>query len=141
MSKDSKTYVKQCSNCNMNKKGNRIPRSALESYHAECPMERVQLDILGPINPRSKSGSVYKLVMVDQFTKWVVLAALPTQNAELTAVRRAVVRLKYVQIKEQISKVSCSRHSTRFWKCQKTELHIIPPVMTRLKFSTVSLCK
>ena len=43
------------------------------------------LDILGPINPRSKSGSSYIPVMVDQFTKWVELAALPAQNAELTA--------------------------------------------------------
>ena len=47
--------------------------------------ERVHLDILGPINPRSKSGATYILVMVDQFTKWVELAALPAQNAELTA--------------------------------------------------------
>ena len=84
MSKDTNIYVKQCSNCNMNKKGNRIARSALESYHAGCPKERVHLDILGPINPRSKSGSQI-LVMVDQFTKWVELAALPAQIAELTA--------------------------------------------------------
>ena len=48
-------------------------------------MERVHLIILGPINPRSKLGSAYILVMVDQFTKWVELAALPAQNAELTA--------------------------------------------------------
>ena len=53
------------------KKGNRLPRSALEIYHAGYPMERVHLDILGQINPRSKSGSAYILVMVDQFTKWV----------------------------------------------------------------------
>ena len=85
MSRDSTLYVKQCSACNQNKKGNRTPRSALESYHAGFPMERVHLDILGPINPRSKSGSSYILVMVDQFTKWVELAALPAQNAELTA--------------------------------------------------------
>ena len=85
MSRDSTLYVKQCSACNQNKKGNRTPRSAVESYHAGFPMERVHLDILGPINPRSKSGSSYILVMVDQFTKWVELAALPAQNAELTA--------------------------------------------------------
>ena len=85
MSKDSSIYVQQCSSCNKNKKGNRTPRSALGSYHAGYPMERVHLDILGPINPRSKSGSTYILVMVDQFTKWVELAALPAQNAELTA--------------------------------------------------------
>ena len=43
------------------------------------------LGYCGSINPRSKSGSAYILVMVDQFTKWVELAALPAQNAELTA--------------------------------------------------------
>ena len=48
-------------------------------------MEGVHLDSLGPINPRSKSGSAYILVMLDQFTKWVELAPLPAQNAELTA--------------------------------------------------------
>ncbi|MCG8035188.1 MAG: DDE-type integrase/transposase/recombinase [Candidatus Thiodiazotropha taylori] len=84
MSRDSDIYVKQCTTCNKNKKGNRTARSALETYHAGYPMERVHLDILGPFN-RSKSGSAYILVMVDQFTKWVELAALPAQNAELTA--------------------------------------------------------
>ena len=34
MSRDSTLYVKQCPACNQNKKGNRTPRSALESYHA-----------------------------------------------------------------------------------------------------------
>ena len=48
-------------------------------------VDDVHLDVLGPINPRSKSGSAYILVMVDQFTKWVELAALPFQNAALMA--------------------------------------------------------
>ena len=84
MSKDCYIYVKQCSVCNKGKKGNRTPRSGLELYHAGFPMERVHLDILGPFN-RSNSGSVYVLVMVDQFSKWVELAPLPAQSAELTA--------------------------------------------------------
>ena len=57
--------------------------NALGTYHAGFPMERVHLDILGPINPRSRFRSSY--VVVDQFTKWVELAALPAQNADLTA--------------------------------------------------------
>ena len=85
MSKDSNIYVKQCANCSQNKKGNRKPRGALQLNYAGYPMERVHLDILGPINPKSKSGCAYVLVMVDQFSKWVELAALPAQIAELTA--------------------------------------------------------
>lgn len=46
-------------------------------------MERVHLDILGPFH-LSKGGNRYILVMVDQFTKWVELAALPEQNAQAT---------------------------------------------------------
>ena len=84
MPKDCIIYVKRCSTCNKNKKGNRTHRSNLELYHAGFSMERVHLDILGPSN-RSNSGSVYILVMVGQFTKWVELAALPAQTAELTA--------------------------------------------------------
>ena len=85
MSRESDIYVKQYLSCNKNKKGNRLRRSALETYQSGYPIERVHLDILDPINSRSKSGSVYILVMVDQFTKWVELAPIPAQNAELAA--------------------------------------------------------
>ena len=47
-------------------------------------MERVHLDILGPFNT-SNSGNNYVLMMVDQFTKWVEMAALPDQSAESVA--------------------------------------------------------
>ena len=48
-------------------------------------MKRVDVYIFGPINPKTKFGSSYILVMIDQFTKWDEFAALPVQNAELTA--------------------------------------------------------
>ena len=86
MARDSEQHVKSCSVCNKNKKTSRPARSALGSYHAGFPMERVHLDIVGPFHI-SKSGNRYILVMVDQFTKWVELAALPEQNAQLTAKR------------------------------------------------------
>ena len=84
MARDSNLHVKQCATCNRSKKGNRTARSPLGSYHAGYPMERVHLDIVGPFH-KSKSGNRYILVMVDQFTKWVELAALPEYNAQLTA--------------------------------------------------------
>ena len=73
MTRDKDTYVKQCSVCNKNKR-DRTPRSPLGTYHAGYPMERVHLDIPGLFTP-SRSGSINVLVMVDQFTKWVELAA------------------------------------------------------------------
>lgn len=47
-------------------------------------MERVHMDILGPL-PVSASGNKYILVMIDQFSKWVEIHALPEQTAEQVA--------------------------------------------------------
>ena len=47
-------------------------------------MERIHLDILGPFNV-SESGNRYILMMVDQFTKWIEMAAIPEQSALLIA--------------------------------------------------------
>ena len=47
-------------------------------------MERVHMDMLGPFPP-SEQGNKYILVMVDQFTKWVEIHALPDITAVQTA--------------------------------------------------------
>jgi hypothetical protein len=47
-------------------------------------MERVHMDMLGPF-PVSEWGNKYILVMVDQFTKWVEIHAIPDISAEQTA--------------------------------------------------------
>lgn len=80
LSQDCTEYVKGCSTCNQNKKPHIKSRAALKSYHAGFPMERVHLDILGPFNT-SEAGNNYILMMIDQFTKWIEMAALPDQTA------------------------------------------------------------
>ena len=62
-------YDSKCS-CVKSKKPKRKPKAALGSYHAGIPMERVHMDLLGPLPP-SRMGNRYNLVLVDQFTKWV----------------------------------------------------------------------
>ena len=47
-------------------------------------MECVHMDILGPFSP-SESGNRYVLLMIDQFTKWVEIHAIPDQTAVQTA--------------------------------------------------------
>lgn len=84
MSRDCKAYVQSCRQCNLNKKASRTARAALGTFHAGYPMERVHLDILGPFRP-SEHGNVYILMMIDQFTKWVEMSAIPTQSAEVVA--------------------------------------------------------
>lgn len=58
--------------------------SALKSYQAGSPMEKVHLDFLGPL-PRTENGNEYILMMVESFTKWVECVPLPSQTAEVTA--------------------------------------------------------
>ena len=57
-------YVKCCMVCNQQKKPRVKPKAHQVSYHAGSPMERLHIDILGPL-----VESV--LVIIDQFTKWV----------------------------------------------------------------------
>ena len=47
-------------------------------------MERVALDILGPL-PLSESGNQYLLIVADYFTKWPEAYALPNQEATTVA--------------------------------------------------------
>ena len=77
-------YVRGCSVCNRQKTGTRKAKAGQISYHAGSPMERVHIDILGPLT-ESRRGNKYVLVMVDQFTKWVECCALADQTAEVVA--------------------------------------------------------
>lgn len=80
MSRDCIDYVTSCGTCNQNKKPNVKPKASLGQFHAGFPLERVHLDILGPFHT-SEDGNNYVLMMIDQFTKWIEMAALPDQCA------------------------------------------------------------
>ena len=84
MRSDIETFVKSCRKCSINKKPHRKAKAKLGTFHAGVPMEQVHLDILGPF-PKSHSGNVYILMLVDQFTKWLECYPLPDQNAETMA--------------------------------------------------------
>ena len=62
----------------------RLPKAPLQSYIAGAPMDRIQIDLLGPL-PESTSRNKYVLVIIDQFSKWVQAYALPHQGSELVA--------------------------------------------------------
>jgi predicted aspartyl protease len=84
MTTQAKAYVMACKVCNVNKKSCVHAKARLKSYYAGFPMERVHLDIVGPIS-MSSSGNSYILVIIDQFSKWVDCVALPDQKAERVA--------------------------------------------------------
>jgi hypothetical protein len=84
MSDDIRNYCRQCDKCTarkLSKEGNKAP---LGQYLVGEPMERVALDILGPL-PLSESGNKYILVIMDCFTKWTESIAIPDQEAKTVA--------------------------------------------------------
>ena len=50
------------------------------------PMERIAMDILGPL-PETDQGNQVILVVADYFTKWVEAFALPNQEATTIATK------------------------------------------------------
>ena len=84
LQKDCITFVKSCDVCSKYKRPNRKAKSSLGSYHAGAPLERVHIDILGPL-AASESGNKFVLMVVDQFTKWIECYPLKDQSAETIA--------------------------------------------------------
>ena len=83
MKSDVEIYVNSCGTCRRNKH-QKSHRSPLQHFQAGAPGERVHIDFLGPF-PETPSGKKLIMVMIDQFTKWVELAALSDQTALSTA--------------------------------------------------------
>ena len=84
LTSDVRHFVESCKVCSTQKKGNRIRRANLQVHHSGLPMERVHVDILGPF-VESQQGNRYVLVMIDQFTKWIEIAPLAEQTAQIVA--------------------------------------------------------
>jgi len=79
-----KKYVKACLKCNLNKFSEPKRQGLLQQFPSFKPFDIVGIDITGPFN-LSYRGNKYVLVMMDQFTRWVELRALPEITADAVA--------------------------------------------------------
>ncbi|KAK3735802.1 hypothetical protein QZH41_007422 [Actinostola sp. cb2023] len=52
----------------------------MKRYNVGAPLERVALDVLGPL-PESESSNKYIMVVADYFSKWTEAYAIPNQEA------------------------------------------------------------
>ena len=56
----------------------------MQSIKTGYPLERIQIDILGPLAETNR-GNKYVAVVVDMYTKWPEAYALPNQEADTVA--------------------------------------------------------
>ena len=85
MNGDIVRYCKSCDICQRTSPKGRVKKVPMENVPTvSVPFDRVAVDIVGPINPRSKRGNKYILTMVDLATRYPKAVALP--NIETTTI-------------------------------------------------------
>ena len=84
MRKDVQEWCRVCDTCNAKKGPARKGRAPLQLYQVGAPMERVAVDIVGPL-PATAAGNRYICVAMDYFTKWPEAYALPNHEAVTVA--------------------------------------------------------
>lgn len=76
-------WVHNCTICNSRKQPHRKAKSKMKQYCVGAPMERVALDLIGPL-PLSHKGNKYVLIVSDYFTKWA--EGYPMPDMETTTI-------------------------------------------------------
>ena len=77
---DVRTWCRWCTTCAERKPSHGRHRATLKQETATAPMERIAIDMLGPLS-KTVSGNDYVMVECDYFTKWVQCYALPDHQA------------------------------------------------------------
>lgn len=77
-------WIKNCPQCMAAKGPKTRSRGRLQQYNSGSPFERIAIDGAGPF-PTSDSGNKYVLVIMDYFSKWPEVYAIPNQEAKTVA--------------------------------------------------------
>ena len=84
MDADIRSKVRQCDVCARRKSHPNRKKAPLQQKVVGAPMERVALDIVGPL-PETERGNKYILVVGDYFSKWMEAYPIPNQTAVMVA--------------------------------------------------------
>lgn len=81
---DVEDWCRKCTSCASVKGPHTRSRGSLQLYNVGAPWERIALDIAGPF-PVTEAGNKYVMVVMDYFTKWPEVFAIPNQEASTVA--------------------------------------------------------
>ena len=82
--RDVERWCKNCEQCGSRKGPQRKQRGPMKQFIVGAPLERIAVDVLGPL-PVSEKGNKYLLIVGDYFTKWVEAYPLENQRADVVA--------------------------------------------------------
>ena len=82
--KDVKLWCTQCDVCASHKMPCKSPRAPMKTYNIGAPMERIAIDVMGPL-PTTDRDNKCILVVSDYFTKWTEVYPMPNQEAGTVA--------------------------------------------------------
>ena len=83
---DIRLHIAMCDVCKKASQPVKLPRAPLQQYRAGYPLDRIGLDIMGPLRT-TKNGNKYILVIGDYFTRWMEAYSLPSQKTEEVATK------------------------------------------------------
>jgi hypothetical protein len=81
---DVNKFCEKCDLCASRKPLSRKARAPMQQYLPGVTMERVSMDVLGPL-PKSNKDNKFILLVCDYFTKWVEAFPMPNQEAQTVA--------------------------------------------------------
>ena len=142
MAKAVHWYCSSCLTC-AKCKSRRKPKTPLHPIPTGNPMQRIHIDIVGPL-PRSRSGKRYILTVQCSFTKWDEAFAIPNQRA--TTCARVLVKIwcvdmvcqtAYTVIREETSSPRSLRKCAICWRSTKRgQLRTTQRAINRLRTCT-----
>ena len=87
--KQTRDYVLSCHICQRTKRSYNKKGAAIKPIISDYPFQIITADIAGPL-PTSNLGNRYILIIVDHFTKWAQVHAIP--NAIATTVAQFIIK-------------------------------------------------
>ena len=85
MAADVRDWCRSCRTCGGRRPPPSTPHHPMQRQVVSAPLQRVALDIMGPLDPPTSHGNRYLLVVVDYLTKWVEAMPMKDQTAETCA--------------------------------------------------------